>query len=202
MTIQRQQIRNEVRQHRRNLDVNTHYTLSQKLCNNLIRSNQFRNSDHIAVYLTNDGEVDLMPLVEQGWKMKKKFYLPILSPIFHNRLWFAPFNDQSIMVINRFGIAEPDINWRNAKPAYALDLILMPLVAFDLNGNRLGMGGGFYDRTLAYLNQRKVWRRPYLMGTAFEFQCYPKLPSESWDIPMNGIITERDAFTLDMDRST
>jgi 5-formyltetrahydrofolate cyclo-ligase len=100
------------------------------------------------------------------------------------------------MVLNRFGIAEPDVNWRHAKPAWALDLILMPLVAFDIQGNRLGMGGGFYDRSLAYLNRRKVWRKPYLMGTAFELQKFTQLPHASWDIPMNGIMTEKQFYPL------
>ena len=66
----------------------------------------------------------------------------------------------------------------------------MPLVAFDLEGNRLGMGGGFYDRTLAYLAQRHHWRKPHLLGTAFELQRFGKLPNQPWDVPLDGVVTE------------
>ncbi len=192
----RQQIRNEIRARRRQLEFHHHVDLSTSLSRNLFPLPQIRNSRHIALYLSNDGEVDLSSLIDRLQSAGKQCYLPILSPIFHNQLWFAPYHRDSNMVLNRFGIAEPDVNWRYAKPAWALDLILMPLVAFDIQGNRLGMGGGFYDRSLAYLNRRKVWRKPYLMGTAFELQKFIQLPHASWDIPMNGIMTEKQFYPL------
>jgi 5-formyltetrahydrofolate cyclo-ligase len=77
------------------------------------------------------------------------------------------------------------------RPVWTLDLILTPLVAFDDQGNRLGMGGGFYDRTLAYLGRRKHWKKPRLIGTAHAFQQVARLPHESWDVPLHGVVTEK-----------
>jgi 5-formyltetrahydrofolate cyclo-ligase len=70
--------------------------------------------------------------------------------------------------------------------------MLLPLVAFDKNGNRIGMGGGFYDHTLAYLNIRKVWRKPKLIGLAHELQKVKQLQSNPWDIPLDGVVTEKE----------
>ena len=70
--------------------------------------------------------------------------------------------------------------------------LLVPLVAFDARGNRLGMGGGYYDRTLAYLRDRSHWRRPRIFGLAHALQRVDALPKNAWDIPVDGVITERE----------
>lgn len=150
----------------------------------------FLHSQHIAFYLPNDGEIDLRPLLHRALKMGKRCYLPVLSPLYHNRLWFAPYHQQSELVLNRFGIPEPAVNWAGMRPAWTIDLVLTPLVAFDRAGNRLGMGGGYYDRTLAYLRRRQHWRKPHLLGTAYDFQEVERLPHEPWDVPLHGIVTE------------
>ncbi len=150
----------------------------------------FLHSQHIAFYLPNDGEIDLRPLLHRALIMGKRCYLPVLSPLYHNRLWFAPYHQQSELVLNRFGIPEPAVNWAGMRPAWTIDLVLTPLVAFDRAGNRLGMGGGYYDRTLAYLRRRQHWRKPHLLGTAYDFQEVERLPHEPWDVPLHGIVTE------------
>ena len=96
------------------------------------------------------------------------------------------------MAPNRFGIPEPI----DAKPLRArqLDLLLMPLVGFDLEGNRLGMGGGFYDATLAFMRHRRVWRKPRLVGIAYECQRVDTLPHEPWDMPLDAVLTERQLY--------
>lgn len=151
----------------------------------------FLRSRHIAFYLPNDGELDLTPLIERAWSMGKRCYLPVVSPLYHNRLWFAPYTGEEQLVPNRFGIPEPDLPWSRMRQTWALDLILTPLVAFDADGNRLGMGGGYYDRTLAYLARRRVWRKPRLVGTAYGFQQVEALPSRPWDVPLHGIATDQ-----------
>jgi len=84
---------------------------------------------------------------------------------------------------------------RQFKP-HALDLILLPLVAFDKSGHRLGMGGGYYDRTLAFLAHRRLWRKPHLLGTAYQFQQLETLPTQPWDIPLDGIATEQGVLRV------
>ena len=188
--LDRNAIRRLVRERRRSLSHQERHHLSAQLAANIIRSPLFRNSRTLALYLPNDGEVDLTPVAQAAWSMGKQCFLPVLSPLYHNRLWFAPYTPNSPLVDNRFGIPEPDANWRTMRPVWSLDLLLMPLVAFDLGGNRLGMGGGFYDRTLAYLSHRRTWRKPHLIGTAFELQSFAALPNEPWDVPLEGVMTE------------
>jgi len=192
---QRNELRRRMRQQRRALTPQQRHHSAVSLDKRLGTHPTFRRSHHIAFYLPNDGEMDVTPLIERAWSMGKHCYLPVLSPLYHNRLWFAPYTGRETLVLNRFGIPEPHLPWRKMRPAWALDLILTPLVAFDPEGNRLGMGGGYYDRTLAYLARRKVWRKPRLIGTAYDFQRVASLPFQSWDVPLHGIATD-DALLL------
>lgn len=193
---QRNTLRRELRQQRRALTAQQQQAAATALDRVLGRHPLFLRSQHIAIYLPNDGEMDLSPLLERALSMGKKCYLPVLSPLYHNRLWFAPYHSESRLSLNRFGIPEPDCNHAQMRPVWALDLLLTPLVAFDTQGNRLGMGGGFYDRTLAYLNRRRHWRKPRLLGTAHAFQQVAQLPCESWDIPLQGVVTEEEILSF------
>jgi 5-formyltetrahydrofolate cyclo-ligase len=192
--LDRNAIRRQVRERRRALSSHERSHLSAQLAANITRSSLFRNSRTLALYLPNDGEVDLSAVAQTAWSMGKQCFLPVLSPLYHNRLWFAPYTPESTLELNRFGIPEPALNWPAMRYVWSLDLLLMPLVAFDLQGNRLGMGGGFYDRTLAYLARRNQWRKPHLVGTAFELQRFDALPNEPWDVPLEGVITEASFY--------
>jgi 5-formyltetrahydrofolate cyclo-ligase len=150
----------------------------------------FLRSRHIALYLANDGEVDLSKVVQQARARGKHVYLPVLSPTFHNRLWFAPYATHTRLARNCFGILEPAARWQTTRPLWSLDLALVPLVGFDRQGNRLGMGGGFYDRSLAYLCRRDVWRKPRLVGVAYAFQECEQLIAEPWDVPLAAVVTD------------
>lgn len=192
--LDRNALRREVRQRRRDLTPYQHDRLSLQLVRQITRSTLFQRARTIGLYLPNDGEVDLRGVAERAWSMGKQCYLPVLSPLYHNRLWFAPFTTETPLSLNRFNIPEPDHNWRAMRPVWSIDLLLMPLVAFDEQGNRLGMGGGFYDRTLAYLQRRHHWRKPQLLGTAFELQRFNQLPHQPWDVPLDVVVTERQFY--------
>jgi 5-formyltetrahydrofolate cyclo-ligase len=92
---------------------------------------------------------------------------------------------------NRFGIPEPRRNRKQQRKVWALDLVLLPLVGFDRHGGRLGMGGGFYDRSLAYLKMRKNWHKPTLWGLAHECQQVDRLAMASWDVPLQATLTNK-----------
>ena len=156
----------------------------------------FRTSRRIAAYLANDGEIDPSAVIARMWHMRKHAYLPVLSPLRHDRLWFARFEPGMELVSNRLGILEPVVKRAELVRAEELDLILMPLVAFDLAGNRLGMGGGFYDKSLAFLRHRRYLRKPHIVGLAHEFQRVEKLTPDSWDVPLAGIITDAASYML------
>jgi len=197
---ERNELRRRMRQQRRALTPQQQRDAAFALDRQIGRHPLFLRSRHIAFYLPNDGEMDLSPLIERARAMGKRCYLPVLSPLYHNRLWFAPYHAGCPLLLNRFGIPEPDANWSAMRPAWSLDLILTPLVAFDAAGNRLGMGGGYYDRTLAYLARRHHWRKPHLLGTAYSFQQAQALPDEPWDVPLHGVATEQSVLLLNSPR--
>jgi 5-formyltetrahydrofolate cyclo-ligase len=156
-----------------------------------VRTTLFRRSRSLACYVAHRGEMDPMPLVRRAWRVGKRVYLPVLPALDGCRLWFAPYEPGDRLLPNRFGIPEPDKPLRLMRRAAQLDLILAPVVAFDGCGNRLGTGGGFYDRSLAFLVRRSHWRRPRVVGLAYAFQEVPGLPVEPWDVPLDGVITEK-----------
>nr|VFK20302.1 MAG: 5,10-methenyltetrahydrofolate synthetase [Candidatus Kentron sp. LPFa] len=120
--------------------------------------------------------------------MGKKAYLPVL----HGKgLWFLPFDANTPLVCNKYGIPEPALSSDSRCIPQALDLVLTPLVAFDGMGRRLGMGGGYYDRTFAYLLRRRVFVKPMLVGVAYAFQqVATPLPKNPWDVPLDGVVTD------------
>ena len=157
------------------------------LSRHLAGNRWFANSRTIAVYLPNDGEISLLTLVARAWSTGKRTYLPRL---FGPELWFLPFHARTVFAGNRYAIPEPAEPPRRRIPPLFLDLVLFPLVAFDRFGNRLGMGGGYYDRTFEAVRHRTVWRGPKLVGIAYEFQKVDALPAADWDVPLDAIATE------------
>ncbi len=186
-----------MRQRRRALSHSERIHASLALAEQVAASRLFQTSERIAFYLPNDGEIDLQPLIEYAWQVNKQCFLPVIGPRNSRRLWFLPYRADMPLQVNRFGIPEPvhHRGERQFKP-HALDLILLPLVAFDPSGHRLGMGGGFYDRTLAFLAHRRLWHKPHLLGTAYQFQQLDTLPTQPWDIPLDGIATEHGVLRV------
>lgn len=154
----------------------------------------FSNARRVAMFLTNDGEIDLRPLMRHAWRQGKKTYLPMLFPARIHKLFFARISDATPLRKNKYGIWEPTTPVSKWRKASELDLIFVPLVAFDETGNRIGMGGGYYDRTLAFLHSRQYWLRPKLIGVAHDFQRVEKIAAESWDIPLPAIVTDKALY--------
>lgn len=184
-------IRTELRRARRALDDRARASASDAACERLSRHPLFRNARHLAVYLPADGEIDPLPLAWRAWATGKRVYLPVLMPAGIRRLWFAPFDPEARLLPNRYGIPEPARAARTRVPPMRLDLVITPLVAFDTEGHRLGMGGGFYDRTFGYLLRHQRWLRPRLVGLAYDFQRCDRLPVAPWDVPLTAVATEQ-----------
>lgn len=189
----RQQLRQKIRLARRQLSKKQQQLHGRQLAKNLHLSRHYRQVKDIAFYLAEDGEIDTTLAIKKAWRDKKRVYLPVLSP-FSSELFFAPYTGTTRMKNNRFGIAEPAVSIRQCKRAHQLQLVCMPLVGFDLHFNRLGMGGGFYDRSLHFRAQQKSWRHPKLIGLAHECQKLNNIPIEPWDIPVDGILTENNYY--------
>jgi len=163
----------------------------------LIRSRLFRNSQRIAIYMEHDGEMGVTHLLSRILNHKKQCYLPILRPMLPSRLWFSEYRLGDKLIHNQYGILEPNTRIRKPTSTFALDLVLVPLVAFDASGNRIGMGSGFYDRTFAFIKSRSRWRKPKLLGVAHELQQLESIQPNIWDIPLDGIVTETHWYKND-----
>ncbi|WP_285349435.1 5-formyltetrahydrofolate cyclo-ligase [Pseudomonas sp. ME-P-057] len=189
--LSRPQLRRLLRQNRRALSRAEQRRAAQALYRQLAQNPLFRRARHVSLYLPMDGEIDPRLLLREAQKRGKTTYLPVLSAWPRTKMVFQRVRRGEKFKPNRFRIPEPRINPRSQRKIWALDLVLMPLVGFDVDGGRLGMGGGFYDRSLAYLARRKAWRKPMLLGMAHECQKTGKLAVASWDVPLNGTVTDK-----------
>jgi 5-formyltetrahydrofolate cyclo-ligase len=194
---QRNTIRQEVRKARKTLTKQQQRQASDQLLSHLIAHPKVLTSYSISATLPYDGEIDLTSFIEWCWQQNKEVYLPVVHPNEAGQLVFIKYNRETEMVINRYGIKEPKLitestHFINASPATDLDLVLTPLVAFDLQGNRIGMGGGYYDRLLSPWFIKKTG--PYPIGVAHDCQCIRSLPIQDWDIPLPEIITPQQHF--------
>lgn len=176
------------------LSVQERHLSAERCARMLCNHPRFRNAQRIAVYLSADGELDTQALIARGWEMGKQLYLPVLLPQGENRLWFARYAPDTALQPNRFNILEPAHPTRTRVAPLGLDLVLTPLVAFDTHGHRLGMGGGFYDRSFAYLLRHRTWLRPRLIGLAYDFQKQSSLSSQRWDVPLHAVATDHQLY--------
>lgn len=167
---------------RKNLNPNQIADLSKKIVNYILASELYLQAQNIALYLPFGGEVDLTALLHSHGK---QFYLPSIK---QKQMQFHLYKEDLMLDLHPYGIQQPKF-MPSLKPAQ-LDLCLMPLVAFDLHGNRLGMGGGFYDR---YFEHNRLTE---LAGVGYQFQQQNKLPAHSWDVKINHIFTEQGHFKL------
>jgi 5-formyltetrahydrofolate cyclo-ligase len=155
---------------------------------------EFIKAKSIACYLPNDGEVDTQKVIEYCWQRNISIVLPVIDPNRAGHLLFLQHQAQWPLQQNKYGISEPTFAVDKIVELQDIDIIFTPLVAFDKQGNRLGMGGGYYDRTLATLDE--LCSRPYIMGLAHDCQLSEALPVQYWDIPLHSIITPSQIFTL------
>lgn len=184
----RQAIRQQIRQTRRQLSQSQQQVAAASIVQRVVQTPHLATAGKVALYLANDGELNPQPLIDWYWANGTQVYLPVLHPFSAGHLLFLRYAPNTSMVENRFGIAEPKLDIRLLTFKNELDIIYTPLVAFDAAGNRIGMGGGFYDRTLA------AWRQglgPRPVGLAHDCQQLPAIPADSWDIPLPELITPK-----------
>lgn len=187
LSTQRQQIRQTIRQARRQLTPEEQKIAAEQAKLNALQHPKIAQAKNIALFLSFDGEINTQPLIDALWQQNKQVYIPVLHPFSAHHLLFLHYRPDTQLVKNRFNIAEPPLDVRDVLPPEQLDVMLIPLVAFDSQGQRLGMGGGFYDRTL------ENWRQSgfYPIGLAHDCQQVEQLPIAPWDIPLPEIITPK-----------
>ena len=180
----RNQLRQQIRKTRANLTALQQQQAEDSITQQALAFIEERNAQHIALYVSFDGEISTDKLIKNLWAQDKHVYLPVLHPFNPNHLLFLRYLPDTPMLKNKFGIWEPKLNVQNVLPLDELDILFTPLVAFDKQGNRLGMGGGFYDRTL------QNWQNSSFIPVGLAHQCQQveQLPTEAWDVPLHRIL--------------
>lgn len=187
----RKALRLTCQQIRSNLSPAFQRNASKKICTKIRANEQYRYAKRIALYQAVNGEINLADLWESAPLQGKSCFFPALND--DKTLSFLPATPVTPFLENRFGIAEPDVDRKLALSPGQLDIVFMPLVGFDEKGTRLGMGAGYYDRTLATKDVNGV-NRPLLIGVAYEFQRLSFIEAQPWDIPLPLIITEQNFY--------
>ncbi|AWB66985.1 5-formyltetrahydrofolate cyclo-ligase [Saccharobesus litoralis] len=150
---------------------------------------------NVAIYLANDGELNTHLIIDWLWQQNITVYLPVLHPFTAGHLLFLQYQKDEPLILNKFGISEPQLSSQAICPVKELDVVFTPLVAFDQQGQRLGMGGGYYDRTFAF-SLLQPQTKPLLVGLAHDCQYLPSLPNQAWDVPLPTIITPSEIFSF------
>jgi 5-formyltetrahydrofolate cyclo-ligase len=190
-TVDRAELRREMRRKRRGLTVQERKEAGCAVLSHLQSLIRFRRGMRVGVYLSHGGEVDTQPIIELARKLGCFIYVPIVG---RERCVLRFVALAGLLRSNRFGILEPRFFQRKTLDPRFLDVVLMPLLAFGSRGERLGSGAGFYDQTFAFLPRRRAWKKPKLIGLAYHWQASSQLASEAWDVPMWAVATERAAF--------
>lgn len=187
----RQQLRQRLRLARKSLTDAQQEVASENLLQMIINAKLLHGVRSCAAYLSNDGELNPQQLIQYCWQNKIQPTLPVLHPFTAGNLLFLNYRSDSVMCTNKYGIPEPLCEVQNVVPLRNIDVLFVPLVGFDDKGNRLGMGGGYYDRTLHCLAVQKAEqnRLTNIIGLAHDCQQVDRLPVQNWDVPLDAIIT-------------
>jgi 5-formyltetrahydrofolate cyclo-ligase len=180
-------IRSQMRQRRADLSPQQRRLSSERICDLLLRDLRFARARTVGLYFAIAGEVDITPLIASLWERKRRICLPVVSSR-GTGMRFHRVGPDTDMRIDRFGIPMP--KQACPVPRCEIDVLLAPLVAFDGEGQRIGMGAGYFDRFLAPLARRARPSRPRVIGCAYDFQEVPQIPARTWDIPLDAVATE------------
>lgn len=190
------EIRKRIQTKRQSLTKQQQTNYSAQICQQIVNSGVLDNAGHIAFYLPVRGEADPTPLQLIDAYQDKHFYLPILSEHKENHLAFARYDENTKMVLNRFRIPEPDVTTASLlHDPSQLDVVIAPLVGVDSRGNRIGMGGGFYDRTFAFKKDENS--SPLLIGFAYDFQLIEPQTPQDWDVAVDQIALQSQYLSTD-----
>lgn len=182
-TPSKKELRDTYRKIRQNLSQTQQHQHALAVYEHLTSHPNWKNWQQLAFYWPNDGELSLLPLLQEARRQGKSCYLPCLTP--EGTLQFGLYIENTPLHKNPYNIWEPEATvFKSPKD---LEVVFLPLVAFDTTGNRLGMGKGYYDKTFAF---KKSNQPPTLIGIAHDCQKTNQLLTDPWDIPLDFILTE------------
>ena len=185
----RKSIRHEMRRKRSALTKQRQNANANAVKRQILRSGLLNCCASTAVYFSCNGELDTGPLILALYSMGKIVSLPTIKPA--NKMEFRIPNAQYRLSNNTYGIPEPDPDTSRLRPLWTHSVMFMPLLAFDDKGNRIGMGGGYYDRALSTFHNR-----PLCIGLAHDLQYFKGIPTQAWDETMDAVITENSIWAF------
>lgn len=162
---------------------------STQIAKIFLQTEVYQQADTLSAYLCLPEEVNVKAIIDAAWADGKTVYLPIVLAR-GKALKFAPYKPETKLTKGALGIDIPDVPNHEYVDAEVLDIVVTPLVAFDANRNRIGMGGGFYDHTFAF-KKMAANRQPTLIGVAFEVQRVEgEMKANAWDVRLDMIVSE------------
>jgi len=186
----KRQLRRQLRHYRRALPPALQRSAARALARTIVASGLLQRRGSVAAYRASDGEIDPAPLIARLQQLGRPCFLPLILP--GGTLRFARYHRGQPLIRNRFGIGEPSKSTRLRK-GWSVNTVLLPLVGFDRQGGRLGMGGGYYDRSFRKTNGVRAAR---LVGLAHSGQEVPLLPQHLWDVTLSAVATAEEFITL------
>ena len=188
-TAERRELRQSLAERRRALTPAERISAAQGLRRSLELLPEYLTDNRVAGYWASQGELPLNlvmpPLAARG----QQFLLPVIGT--DQQLRFARWRAGDAVEPNRYGIPEPVAPSELLEP-FQLDLVLVPLLGFDRRGHRLGYGGGYYDRSFAFLREQVRPTEPLLVGIGYALQELPQIHAEAWDVPLDFVATEHE----------
>ncbi len=193
-------LRRDMRTRRRALSAGERERAGWDVAQTVARHIRAGRGTRVAAYLSVGSELPTGPLLalanERGWQV----FVPAVVSARNGRMRFVPLSAD--LRLNRFGIPEPLVRAADGAKGWIdarwLDLAFLPLLAAGPHGERLGSGAGFYDRAFAFLRGRAAWRKPPLIGLAYELQRVPALTRSAWDVPLDALVTERGLYRFSL----
>lgn len=148
----------------------------------------------VLTYMPIKGEVDVTPLLDELWQRGVRVLLPRCRPGERGIMDVACATCMDDLAPGMYGIPEPSPDACAALPDAEPDIVLVPAVAYDRRGFRLGFGAGFYDRFLGADARQREGKGPLLIGPCYDFQLVDELPDDPWDVPVHAVITENETL--------
>jgi len=190
-------LRKILREKRNRLSRHQQSVAAINLDKQIARSGLLQRSRNIALYFANDGEIDPRLLISRLMKYRCHCYFPVI--LRDKSLRFARYQPTDKLIKNRYGIPEPShksMDGTALRKPWVMNLVFLPLVGFDRLGGRLGMGGGFYDRTFQGTQRKKRLSTPLLVGLAHHCQEVEQLTVDNWDVPLSKLVTDQELITI------
>jgi 5-formyltetrahydrofolate cyclo-ligase len=192
---QRRELRQRLAEQRRALPPPVRIAAAQGLRRSLEHLPEYLTDARVAGYWASHGELPLNLVIPPLATRGQQFLLPVIGR--NKQLRFAPWQSGEEVQPNRYGIPEPVAQDELLEP-FQLDLVLVPLLGFDRRGHRLGYGGGWYDRSFAFLNEQVRPTEPLLVGIGYAFQELAQVDEQAWDVPLDFVATERELIDCTM----